>query len=80
MGMSDGEGVLGEIRDGGERHRLIYNLTNTQRLAKPGVSALTRCHFNSSRRLHQNTDKTEELPLQGLQKALYHSMERNQCD
>lgn len=59
MDMNDREGVLGEIRDGGERHRLIYNLTNTQRLAKPGVPALTRCHFNSSRRLHQNTDKRQ---------------------
>lgn len=59
MDMNDREGVLGEIRDGGERRRLIYNLTNTQRLAKPGVPALTRCHFNSSRRLHQNTDKRQ---------------------
>lgn len=63
MDVSDGERVLGEIRDGGERHRLIYNLTNTPRLAKPGVPALTRCHFNSSRRLHQNTDKRQKSSL-----------------
>lgn len=63
MDMNDREGVLEEIRDGGERHRLIYNLTNTQRLAKPGVPALTRCHFNGSRRLHQNTDKRQNSSL-----------------
>ncbi len=63
MDINDREGVLGEIRDGGERHRLIYNLTNTQRLPKPGVPALTRCHFNSRRRLHWNTDKRQNSSL-----------------
>ncbi len=56
-------GGAGRDTGRGERHRLIYNLTNTQRLPKPGVPALTRCHFNSRRRLHWNTDKRQNSSL-----------------
>lgn len=76
----EGSGERYGTGDSGELHRLIYNLANTQRLAKPGVPTLTRCHFNSRYRLCRNTDKkTKQLLVQGSEKALY-CMWGNQCD